>query len=288
MPNLDIQSLRSFILAERLGSFSTAANNLNCSQAALSFRIKKLENNLGTRLFHRDYHHLRLTSSGKALLPEAEALVKAHDTMLQNANQAEVLETVKLGVPEDMTRPLFTNFMSRYQGMQEKLNIELTMRLCRDLMDMVDSGDLDMAITTVPPEYYGGEQLGNRDLLWVASPDFQYDPNQPIPLALHPHRCIYRDIIIPVFETSGIKYRIAFSAQGSMSVQAAVMAGMGLTVIAEGMVPPELMIAPDDWALPNLGNIDIRLFKSKILTPLQLEFASDLKSAFKQSMDFDH
>ncbi|NKB76938.1 MAG: LysR family transcriptional regulator [Gammaproteobacteria bacterium] len=46
--SLDIPSLRSFILAEKLGSFSNAADSLNCSQAALSFRIKKLENDCAT------------------------------------------------------------------------------------------------------------------------------------------------------------------------------------------------------------------------------------------------
>ena len=42
-----------------------------------------------------------------------------------------------------------------------------------------------------------------------------------------------------MLEASGTDFRITFSAQGSMSVQAVVAAGLGLTVIAEGMVPPE-------------------------------------------------
>ncbi len=67
-----------------------------------------------------------------------------------------------------------------------------------------------------------------------------------------------------MLEASGTDFRIIFSAQGSMSVQAAVATGMGLTVIAEGMVPPELIRVPDAWNLPYLGKIDIRLFKNKI------------------------
>ena len=61
--NIDILALRSYILAEKLGSFAKAASNLNCSPAALSFRIKKLEETLGTRLFHRNYHNLKATST---------------------------------------------------------------------------------------------------------------------------------------------------------------------------------------------------------------------------------
>jgi DNA-binding transcriptional LysR family regulator len=87
-----------------------------------------------------------------------------------------------------------------------------------------------------------------------------------------------------VLEASDTDFRITFPAQGSMSVQAAVAAGLGLTIIAEGMVPPELIQVPDDWKLRDLGRIDVRLLKNKSLSPLQLELASKLESAFSTSI----
>ena len=101
--NIDILALRSYILAEKLGSFAKAASNLNCSPAALSFRIKKLEETLGTRLFHRNYHNLQLTTSGKNLLAEANLMIKAHDRIVNTAQQIEAQEIVRIGVPEDLT-----------------------------------------------------------------------------------------------------------------------------------------------------------------------------------------
>ncbi len=245
----------------------------------MSFRIKKLEGKLGAQLFHRNYHTLQLTTSGQTLLIEAQAVVRAHDQMLNKAQQIEVQEVVRLGVPEELTKPLFQKVISQHQG-EHSINVELTMLMCRDLMDMVENNELDMAVTTVPPEHYGGERLSTRELLWVASPNFVFDPSKPIPLALHPQHCIYRNLILSVFETSGIEYRIQFSAQGSMSVQAAVAAGMGLTVITQGVVPQELIRAPQSWGLPNLGLIDVRLFKNSSLSPQQLSFAKSLSRAF--------
>ncbi|MFT5261016.1 MAG: DNA-binding transcriptional LysR family regulator [Gammaproteobacteria bacterium] len=277
--NIDMLGLRSFVLANKLGSFSKAADNLSCSQAALSIRIKKLEEKLNTKLFHRNYHTLELTTKGSSLLGEAVLVLKAHDQMLQKANYIETQESVRLGVPEELTKPLFQDVMSQNSEISG-LNIELTMLMCRDLMALVDDNKLDMAVTTVPPEVYGGEKLGTRELIWVSSPDFVFDPNKPIPLALHPERCIYRDLILSVFNTAGIDYRIKFSAQGTMSVQAAVAAGMGLTVITQGVVPPELAQVPAHWGLPNLGLIDIRLFKNKSLSPAQANFSRTLKQAF--------
>jgi len=282
--NIDILALRSYILAEKLGSFAKAASNLNCSPAALSFRIKKLEETLGTRLFHRNYHNLQLTTSGKNLLAEANLMLKVHDRIVSTAQQIEAKEIVKIGVPEELTHSFFKDVMSGRDMSGSGVNIELTMMLCRDLIDMVNEEKIQMAIATVPPEFFCGELLGTRDLLWVASPDFELKADSPIPLALHPNRCIYRDLILSVLEASGTDFRITFSAQGSMSVHAAVAAGLGLTVIAEGMVPPELVRVPDAWKLPDLGKIDIRLFKNKSLSPLQLELASKLESAFSASI----
>jgi DNA-binding transcriptional LysR family regulator len=282
--NIDILALRSYILAEKLGSFAKAASNLNCSPAALSLRIKKLEETLGTRLFHRNYHNLQLTTSGRNLLAEANLMIKANDRLMSSAQQIEAQEIVKIGVPEDLTNNFFKDVMSNHSMSDKGINIELSMRLSRDLIDMANDELLHMAIATVPPEFFGGELLGSRNLLWVVAPGFEWEPNSPIPLALHPNRCIYRDLVLSVLEASGTDFRITFSAQGSMSVQAAVATGMGLTVIAEGMVPPELVRVPDVWDLPDLGKIDIRLFRNKSLTPLQLELASILKSTFSASI----
>jgi DNA-binding transcriptional LysR family regulator len=278
--NIDILGVRSYILAERLGSFSKAANILNCSPGALSFRIKKLEETLGTRLFHRNYHNLQLTSSGKSLLPEANLLLKVHDRIVTTAQQVETQEIVKIGVPEDLTHNFFRDVMSRNNMSEKGARIELTMRMSRELIDMANEEKLHMAIATLPPEFVGGELLESRKLLWAVAPKFELEAGASIPLALHPTGCVYRDLVLSVLEASGLEHRIAFSAQGSMSVQAAVAAGMGLTVIAEGMLPPELIEAPRDWKLPDIGKIDIRLFKDRNLSPLQLEFASTLKSVF--------
>jgi DNA-binding transcriptional LysR family regulator len=282
--NIDILALRSYVLAEKLGSFAKAASNLNSSPTALSLRIKKLEETLGTRLFHRHYHNLQLTTSGRKLLAEANLMIKANDRLMSSAQQIEAQEIVKIGVPEDLTNNFFKDVMSNHSMSDKGINIELSMRLSRDLIDMANDELIHMAIATVPPEFFGDELLGSRNLLWVVAPGFEWEPNSPIPLALHPNRCIYRDLVLSVLEASGTDFRITFSAQGSMSIQAAVATGMGLTVIAEGMVPPELVRVPDVWNLPDLGKIDIRLFRNKSLTPLQLELASILKSTFSASI----
>ena len=273
--NMDIAALRSFVLAENLGSFSAAANGLHCSQSALSLRIKKLEEQLGCELFHRNYHTLKLTADGAMLLPEAVKVLAGHDAMIQVAQNNGSSDVIRLGIPEDMTARFFQNFLADHPKYVDK--IELSMHLCRDPVQMICEGELDIGIINAMPDYQGGEAIASRDLKWVCAPGFEYQPDQPLPLALHPEGCIYREHVFKTLNALGRAHRVVFSAQGSVSVQAAVRAGMGLSVMAEGIIPETLQEAPKKWKLPKLGQADIRIYQQGHGSPFLAEFTETLR-----------
>ena len=60
---------------ERQGSLTAAAEKLFLTQSALSHSIKKLEQQLGTELWHREGRSLRLTQAGQYLLAVAHRLL---------------------------------------------------------------------------------------------------------------------------------------------------------------------------------------------------------------------
>jgi DNA-binding transcriptional LysR family regulator len=218
-----------------------------------------------------------LTARGKLLLPEAVAVLNLHDRMVDSARQVEKREVIKLGLPEDLTGSFFQNFLANQTQLVNQIEIELTMRLCRELIQLTCDDQLDIAIVNTMPDYMGGDTLTSRDLKWVCAPNYDYQPDQPLPLALHPEGCIYREHVFKVLNALGTPYRIVFSAQGAISVQAAVIAGMGLTIIAEGTIPTELRVAPEAWQLPLLGQTDIRMFQKGNLSPAQSDFVDTLK-----------
>ncbi|WP_261843921.1 LysR family transcriptional regulator [Aliamphritea ceti] len=280
--NMDISALRSFVLAENLGSFSAAANGLHCSQSALSLRIKKLEEQLGCELFHRNYHTLKLTADGAMLLPEAVKVLAGHDAMIQVAQNNGSSEMIRLGIPEDMTAGFFHNFLATHEEYVDK--IELSMHLCRDLVQMLCEGELDIALINAMPDYQGGEAIASRELKWVCAPGFEYQPEQPLPLALHPEGCIFREHVFKTLNALGRAHRVTFSAQGSISVQAAVSAGMGLSVMAEGIIPDSLVEAPNDWRLPALGQADIRIYQMGHGSPFLADFIETLRHQLPKVM----
>ncbi|HAL66175.1 MAG TPA: LysR family transcriptional regulator, partial [Pseudomonas sp.] len=68
LAGLSLDTLRVFEAAARLRSFTAAALELGTTQPAISQQIKRLEAQLGTRLFDRIYRGIELTEAGQVLL----------------------------------------------------------------------------------------------------------------------------------------------------------------------------------------------------------------------------
>lgn len=86
---MDIDLVRTFLEAERLRHFGKASNELFITQAAVSARIKSLEQLLGVSLFNRQFRQIELTPEGHRFKRYAERFIadwrKArHDVALGN------------------------------------------------------------------------------------------------------------------------------------------------------------------------------------------------------------
>lgn len=81
---IDPGALRAVVLVAETGGFTAAAGRLGLSQAAISFKIGKLEDRLGVRLFDRGQRGARLTPAGVRLLPFAR-MALALDAALRAA-----------------------------------------------------------------------------------------------------------------------------------------------------------------------------------------------------------
>ncbi len=78
---MDLELLRTFLEVNRTRHFGRAGEHLHVTQAAVSARIKLLEEQLGVQLFVRRYKDLQLT-------PEGNRLVRRADMMLSSWRKA--------------------------------------------------------------------------------------------------------------------------------------------------------------------------------------------------------
>jgi molybdenum-dependent DNA-binding transcriptional regulator ModE len=80
MNSSDFSALSLFAVVAREQSFTAAAQALGISNSAASYTIRRLEQQLGTKLFNRTTRSVSLTEAGSAFLTRIQPLMARHST----------------------------------------------------------------------------------------------------------------------------------------------------------------------------------------------------------------
>jgi DNA-binding transcriptional LysR family regulator len=161
---MELRQLATFVAVAEEGSFTRAAERLHIVQSAVSAGVRKLERELGTMLFDRSTHAVRLTDAGGALLPEARATLAAaraardavdevrgglRGTVVLGTMQAQAMRAVDLAglLAEFRTEHPAVEVSIRHSGGSSEM--------ARDVLE----GRLDLAFIALPGDPPPGVEL---------------------------------------------------------------------------------------------------------------------------------
>jgi len=137
-----LSDLRLFVRTVKLGSFSNAAREADLLPGQVSAAIKRLERELGTRLFARSTRSLRLTGEGETYLPSAisalEALTQGQERL--QAVGDELQGILQVAAPSDLGRNVLLPCFSQFRREHPRLTLRLLIsdRLANVFRDPVD------------------------------------------------------------------------------------------------------------------------------------------------------
>ena len=191
----NIGDLRVLVQTARGGTLTAAARTLGITPAAASATLKRLEAQLGTRLFERSTRAMRLTSQGQILLDYAvrafELLDEAESQV--DADRATLVGTLRVAAPSDLTRnlllPLFDEFMGANPGLQLRLSVG------DRLLDVLrDEVDVAIRYGTLADSRLVARTLAVARPVLSASPGYlRRHPAPQTPQDLVQHNCITFD-----------------------------------------------------------------------------------------------
>ena len=166
----ELQVLQA-VAAER--SFSRAAIRLHRTQPAVSQAIRRLEDELGERLFDRSSKGGRLTEAGTILLDYAERLTRLKDAAEGAVRELQELRRgrVVIGVNEAAVHvllPIVVQFRETYPHAQ----VEMRRVQSRQIPSEVLNRSLDFGLVTFPPGERGllSVPLGVDELVMLTHP----------------------------------------------------------------------------------------------------------------------
>jgi DNA-binding transcriptional LysR family regulator len=243
---LDIDLLQSFVAVVESRSFTRAAERVHRTQSTVSQQIRKLEEVFGTELMRRTTAagQISLTEDGEVLLNYSQRiLVLARELKHAMGKGKSPKAVVRLGLPEDFKAESLTGLLVEFAKQHPHIRVDTICGLTAEVEPMLNSGDLDLAL--MKREARSGPCIASwpEELVWVGKmPNPTYLANDPVPLALFPQGCLYRERAIHALERQKQPWRIAYTSGSLTGILAAVSSGLAVTLLARSAVPPTLRV----------------------------------------------
>jgi LysR family hydrogen peroxide-inducible transcriptional activator len=242
---MELHQIRYFCAVARTASFTRAAHQEHIAQPSLSLQIRKLEDELGTKLFDRLGRTVRLTQFGEAFLPRAEAIVRqvfaAKHEIQQMAGTAQgklVIGAIPTIAPYFLPAHL-TRFARDFPHVQIRVVEELT----SDLISLLHQGAIDFALLAlpVPAAHCACHELFREPLFLVVPSQHRLASlqeasllqaeNDPFLLLKEGH--CFRQNTLSICRNGQFQPNVVFECGQFATILAMVAAGAGVSVVPQ-------------------------------------------------------
>ncbi len=150
--NVNLELYRIFYAVATNGSISKAASNISISQPAVTFQIKKLEEQLGISLFVRTKHGVVLTDEGKILFDYVKTGI---DSITNGENALTNLKNLdsgllRIGASTTVSRHVLIPYLGIFHEKYPNIDIKIVNSLTENLIKDLRNGNLDLLILNLP------------------------------------------------------------------------------------------------------------------------------------------
>lgn len=259
----ELYQLRYFIAVVETGSFTKAAGRACVTQPTLSAGIKKLEQHLDTRLFHRTSRRVYLTEAGSRFLERAKAILFECNRAAREMSRVEVVRVLRLGIVRTLPMALFSKLLKDFRREDAGAVIELFDGTEQELVNRLRNGGLDLAITLIRD----GTETAHGQPLFTEGYSLALAGSHP--LARHSrisgHQLAADNMIIRsrcevlsessrYFTDRNVRPRIVYRTESDERALEMIRAGLGVTVMpnsysAPGVAPGMAMVPLEGFDL---------------------------------------
>ncbi|WP_373489912.1 LysR family transcriptional regulator [Parasphingorhabdus sp.] len=235
----DFEAWAIFEAVARRGSFTAAAHELALSKPTISKAISRLEQALGTVLFHRTSRKISLSTAGQSLLHHARQIARDGEAAMEAARDTTHLlkGQVRLAAPLSYglshLAPVIADFMCAFP----EITVDLQLDDAR--VDLIEQGfDCAIRIAALPDSSLRAIRLRDVDGYFIAAPSYLKRMGQPAaPADLIDHDCfIYSNTPNPEFwqitgpdgQSTSVRPRCRFQSNNGDVMLPALIAGRGI------------------------------------------------------------
>ena len=149
---MTIQQLKYVIALNEERHFAKAAEKCLVSQPGLTIQLKKLEEEIGIKIFDRSKVPLKPTELGEEIIEKAKRVIKEtheiRDFVISKKN--ELKGTIRIGIISTLSPYLIPLCLGELQKVTPDIHYIINEATTLDLIKNIDNGELDIAIMATP------------------------------------------------------------------------------------------------------------------------------------------
>lgn len=247
--------LKIFYTTALLSSFTKAAQVLNLTQPAITFQIKKLEDEYNTRLFNRDANKISLTHAGKILFRRSEKIISEYENISSEIAKAtgRLTGKIRIGVASLLGKYLLPKFIGHFKNEHPDVEILMLVGNSARLVHKLKQHALDLIIISEPlsAQRFIVKPFVDDELVVIVNPNHRWANNQQIKF-----EDLFKESIIDREEGSGTRevfyhflhsnnatikdLKVVMTMGSSEAVKSAVESGVAYGIVSKIAVRREI------------------------------------------------
>ena len=265
---IDYIGIEAFVAIAQLGNFVRASAHLNLSQAALSHRIRKLEDDIGTRLLLRTTREVSLTEAGQGFLPIArrnlEALSTAYSAVQTKARAQQ--QTLTFACLPTIAHFYLPRVLEAFAISHPYISIRLQEQPADRVRELVISGEAEFGVILTGVQRWDLEfkEVRREDYHLLVGPNHPLAKQSSVSLAdlagerfvrintQSTNRQMVDDFLEPVAGNIDWRYEV----QNAAMAIAMVMQGVAVTIL------PSISARLSGYSLSSLPFSDIQISRT--------------------------
>lgn len=146
-----LRELKTFLTVVRCGTFAAAGKQIGLTQSAVSAQIRNLEDSVGQALFDRTGRTATLNQAGARAVPLAEKILEQFSLMSTPERLEDYRGELRIGAIGTVQSCLMPAMLLKLREQAPGIETKLVPGVSLDLLNQVDSGEIDLAIIIRPP-----------------------------------------------------------------------------------------------------------------------------------------
>lgn len=149
---MDTRTLQTFIIAAECENFRIVAEKMYITQPAVTFQIRQLEKDLGSKLFVKYGRNIALTEFGRLFYIEAKEIIAQYEMSMEKVShfQQGYHKTIRVAISPLLADTILPSILHAYTRNFPNVKMSIHVLESNQISTMIENSQVDIGLSCLP------------------------------------------------------------------------------------------------------------------------------------------